>query len=125
METIYRAFDGTEFHDEDECLNYEREGELKDLKGCVLLDYDKNSTLIPDEVMYAYFRNEEQLLAFNKLCDEDGVPAIETYDKNYELAFFYNASTDEYMQYQERIDNHKARITTLENELEEIKNAIL
>lgn len=125
METIYRAFDGKEFDDEDECLYYEREEELKDLKDCALLNNNKKPTIIPADVMYAYFKNEEQILTFNKLSVEDGLCEIEAYDKNYELAFFYDTNINEYVQYQERIDDYKLKILALKNEMEEIKNAIL
>ena len=125
METIYRAFDGTEFHDEDECLDYEKKEELKDLKDCILLDGNKNPVLEPEVVMYAYFKNEEQLLTFNRLCKKDGVAEIKTYDTDYELVFFYDMFTDEYVQYQERLNDFKLKTLNLKNEMEEIKNAIL
>lgn len=100
--TIYIAFDGKEFEDENECERYENK-ELPDKYGKDLLVYDKEDELIPLDNDYRLSRNsayvvcksDEALGYLNKVFYDNRVNNID-YEGNFPASFYYNFETDEW-----------------------------
>ena len=101
--TIYIAFDGEEFEDENECRKHESK-ELQDKYGKYLLVYDnKNNELIPisddyrlsQDSAYVICKSKEALNFLNKTFDDNGVNNID-YNGNFPASFYYNFETDEW-----------------------------
>lgn len=100
--TIYIAFDGKEFEDENECERYESK-ELPDKYGKDLLVYDKEDELIPLDNDYRLSRNsayvvcksDEALGYLNKVFYDNRVNNI-VYEGNFPASFYYNFETDEW-----------------------------
>lgn len=76
MEVIYRAFDGTEFSDVDECEDYEWNKKHEDGLANVTL-YDQNDNILSgilsedtyDNVWYIVVDNEEGLKVLHDVAD--------------------------------------------------------
>ena len=100
--TVYVAFDGKEFEDENECERYESK-KLKDKYGKDLLVYNKINELLPldnhyrlsQESAYVICKTEEALNYINKTFDYNGVNNI-YYEGNFPASFYYNFNTDEW-----------------------------
>lgn len=100
--TIYIAFDGKEFEDENECEKYESK-ELQNKYGKDLLVYDKNDELIAldndyrlsQDSAYVLCKSEEALNYINKTFDYNGVNNID-YDGKFPASFYYDFATDEW-----------------------------
>ena len=101
--TIYIAFDGEEFEDENECRKHESK-ELQDKYGKYLLVYDnKNNELIPisddyrlsQDSAYVICKSKEALNFLNKTFGDNGVNNID-YNGNFPASFYYNFETDEW-----------------------------
>lgn len=79
---FYRAVDGTEWEDEEDCLNHElelRAGSLLDK--FAMYDYNKrhlkfSSNLDPDHVVYITINSEEAGLFINEWFDSQGCGGI-------------------------------------------------
>lgn len=57
METIYRAFDGKEFDDEDDCLDYEHRQKCR----YILFDGNMDQTSNDCDAWYMILRNEDDI----------------------------------------------------------------
>lgn len=100
--TIYIAFDGKEFEDENECERYESK-ELKNKYGNELLVYNENDKLLPldndyhlsQNSAYVVCKSDEALGYLNKVLDDNGINNI-YYEGNFPSSFYYNFETDEW-----------------------------
>lgn len=76
---IYVATDGTQFDDEDECLDYEYKTAL-DAATFVMLDVLFKRTEFPESCEYLETHSLDELKLFNKLSDERGcIPVSSEY----------------------------------------------
>ena len=77
MKTIYQAFDGTPFEDQDECIDYElslHNKELFETHGVVFLNnYDKpiKNIVNIDSVKHAFFPSREGIEIFDEYLEKD------------------------------------------------------
>ena len=118
--TIYIAFDGKEFEDENECRKHESK-ELQDKYGKDLLVYDnKNNELIPisddyrlsQDSAYVICKSKEALNFLNKTFDYNGVNNID-YDGKFPASFYYDFTTDEWKEIEHRIKELQDEIDML------------
>lgn len=86
--TFYRAVDGTEWEDEDDCLNYELKLQAGSLIGeFAMYDYDKrplefSADLDPDRVVYITINSEKAGLFINEWFESHGCGYIPFDEKN-------------------------------------------
>lgn len=100
--TIYIAFDGKEFEDENECERYE-DKERQDKYGKDLLVYNNNGTLLPfdndfrlsQDSAYVVCKSKEALNFLNKMFGDNRVNKI-NYDGKFPVSFYYDFTTDEW-----------------------------
>ena len=100
--TVYIAFDGNEFEDENECERYESK-ELQDKYGKDLLVYDEEDKLLSldddyhlsQDGTYVVCKSEEALNFLNKTFGDNRVNNID-YNGNFPASFYYNFETDEW-----------------------------
>ena len=117
--TVYIAFDGKEFEDENECERYESK-ELQNKYGKDLLVYDENGKLIALDNDYwlshssAYIicKSEKALNYLNKIFDYNGVNNVD-YDGNFPASFYYDFTTDEWKEIEHRIKELQDEIDML------------
>ena len=118
--TIYIAFDGKEFEDENECRKHESK-ELQDKYGKDLLVYDnKNNELIPisddyrlsQDSAYVICKSKEALNFLNKTFGDNGVNKI-YYEGNFPASFYYDFNTDEWKEIEHRIKELQDEIDML------------
>ena len=100
--TIYVAFDGKEFDDENECERYESK-ELQDKYGKDLLVYNEDGELIPfdndyhlsQDSSYVVCKSEEALNYLNKTFNDNRVNKID-YNGKFPVSFYYDFMTDKW-----------------------------
>ena len=117
--TIYIAFDGKQFEDENECERYESK-ELQNKYGKDLLVYDENGKLIALDNDYwlshssAYIicKSEKALNYLNKIFDYNGVNNVD-YDGNFPASFYYDFTTYEWKEIKSRIKELQDEIDIL------------
>ena len=118
--TVYIAFDGKEFEDENECRKHESK-ELQDKYGKDLLVYDnKNNELIPisddyrlsQDSAYVICKSKEALNFLNKTFDDNGANNID-YDGKFPASFYYDFATDEWKEIEHRIKELQDEIDML------------
>ena len=118
--TVYIAFDGKEFEDENECRKHESK-ELQDKYGKDLLVYDnKNNELIPisddyrlsQDSAYVICKSKEALNFLNKTFDDNGANNID-YDGKFPASFYYDFTTDEWKEIEYRIKELQDEIDML------------
>ena len=117
--TVYIAFDGKEFEDENECERYESK-ELQNKYGKDLLVYDENGKLIALDNDYwlshsgAYIicKAEKALIYLNKICDYNGVNNVD-YDGNFPASFYYDFTTYKWKEIKSRIKELQDEIDIL------------
>ena len=86
MRNIYIACDGTEFMDNDDCIEYEM-GLIEKSLGCFNLTFDKTDF---DSCIYVYLTNEDDVKKVKQLCEYRGMsskgfnnPGIYMYNDGY------------------------------------------
>ena len=117
--TIYIAFDGKEFEDENECRKHESK-ELQDKYGKDLLVYNKNDELLPldadyylsQESAYVICKTEKALDYLNKTFEYNGINEIYYSDK-FPASFYYDFTTDEWKEIAPRIKELQDEIDML------------
>ena len=117
--TIYIAFDGKEFEDENECRKHESK-KLQDKYGKDLLVYNEDGELIAldndywlsQSSAYVLCKSEEALNYINKTFDYNGVNNID-YDGNFPASFYYDFTTDEWKEIKSRIKELQDEIDIL------------
>ena len=117
--TIYIAFDGKEFEDENECERYESK-ELEDKYGKDLLVYDNNGKLLPfnndyylsQNSVYVVCKSEEALNFLNKTFNDNRVNKID-YNGNFPASFYYDFMTDKWEEIAPRIKELQDEIDML------------
>ena len=117
--TIYIAFDGKEFEDENECRKHESK-KLQDKYGKDLLVYNEDGELIAldndywlsQSSAYVLCKSEEALNYINKTFDYNGVNNID-YDGNFPASFYYDFTTDEWKEVESRIKELQDEIDIL------------
>lgn len=136
METIYRANDGTEFTNEQDCINYENVANcLYDKKHFIafnnnLKPYDITPNNIEDifEMMeYFVCLTDEAVAAFNSMCEQTGICApmngikvLTYYGWEVENPGQWDAFPDVYNAFNERFE----KLMQIENTLyESVKQA--
>ena len=94
--TVYIAFDGKKFDDENECERYESK-ELQDKYGKDLLVYNEDGELIPfdndyrlsQDSAYVVCKSEEALNYLNKTFNDNRVNKID-YNGKFPASFYYD-----------------------------------
>ena len=136
MKIIYRANDGTEFTNEQDCINYENVANcLYDKKHFIAFDsnlepYDITPNNIEDTFeMMEYFvcLTEEAIAAFNSMCEQTGICApmngikvLTYYGWGVENSEQWDAFPDVYNAFNERLE----KLMRIENTLyESVKQA--
>lgn len=117
--TIYIAFDGKEFADENECGRYESK-ELQNKYGNDLLVYDKEDKLLSfdndyclsQKSAYVICKSEEALNYLNKTFNCNRVNDIH-YNGKFPASFYYNFETEEWEEIKSRIEELKNEIDSL------------
>lgn len=117
--TIYIAFDGKEFEDENECEKYESKG-LQDKYGKDLLVYNNNGTLLSfdndyclsQESAYVVCKSKEALNFLNKMFGDNRVNKID-YNGNFPASFYYDFTIDEWEEIAPRIKELQDEIDML------------
>lgn len=129
MEIIYRANDGTEFTNEQDCINYENVANcLYDKKHFIAFNnnlepYDITPNNIEDifEMMeYFVCLTDEAVAAFNSMCEQTGICApmngikvLTYYGWEVENPDQWDAFPDVYNAFNERLENLKRIENTL------------
>ena len=122
--TVYIAFDGKKFDDENECERYEIK-ELQDKYGKDLLVYNEDGELIPfnndyrlsQDSAYVVCKSEEALNYLNKTFNDNRVNKID-YNGKFPVSFYYDFMTDEW----EEIEPH---IKELHDEIDMLSKYIV
>ena len=117
--TVYIAFDGKEFDDENECERYASK-ELQDKYGKDLLVYDEEDKLLSldddyhlsQDGTYVVCKSEEALNFLNKTFGDNRVNNID-YNGNFPASFYYNFETDEWKEIAPRIKELQDEIDML------------
>ena len=117
--TIYIAFDGKEFEDENECERYESK-KLEDKYGKDLLVYDNNGKLLSfdndyhlsQNSVYVVCKSEEALNFLNKMFSVNSINKI-YYEGNFPASFYYDFETDEWEEIAPRIKELQDEIDML------------
>lgn len=99
----YRANDGTMFDDDSECLRYELEQTIKKTRMVIKDAYGETFDLIDDGVddalnnaEYVTLESEEDLAAYNTLCEYYGYQKIDSVGH-----WYYDHDKDEWMRYED------------------------
>ena len=117
--TIYIAFDGKEFEDENECERYESK-ELKNKYGKYLLVYNENGKLLSfdndyclfQESAYVVCKSEEALNYLNKIFYDNNANGID-YEGNFPISFYYDFKTGKWKKIEHRIKELQDEIDML------------
>ena len=117
--TIYIAFDGKEFEDENECERYESK-ELQNKYGKDLLVYNEEGELLSfgnvyclcKESAYVVCKSEEALNFVNKMFSFNIANKI-YYKGNFPASFYYDFNTDEWKEIEYRIKELQDEIDML------------
>ena len=117
--TVYIAFDGKKFDDENECERYESK-ELQDKYGKDLLVYNEDGELIPfnndyrlsQDSAYVVCKSEEALNYLNKTFNDNRVNKID-YNGNFPVSFYYDFMTDKWEEIAPRIKELQDEIDML------------
>ena len=117
--TIYVAFDGKEFDDENECERYESK-ELQDKYGKDLLVYNEDGELIPfdndyrlsQDSAYVVCKSEEALNYLNKTFNDNRVNKID-YNGKFPVSFYCDFMTDKWKEIEHRIKELQDEIDML------------
>lgn len=117
--TIYIAFDGKEFEDENECERYESK-ELKNKYGEDLLVYDEDGELIAlnndywlsQSGVYVVCKSDKALNYLNKIFKNNNVNEIYYYD-NFPVSFYYDFEIDGWKEIESRIKELQEEIDML------------
>ena len=117
--TIYVAFDGKKFDDENECEKYESK-ELQNKYGKDLLVYNEDGELIPfnndyrlsQDSAYAVCKSEEALNYLNKTFNDNRVNKID-YNGKFPVSFYYDFMTDKWKEIEHRIKELQDEIDML------------
>lgn len=117
--TIYIAFDGKEFEDENECRKHESK-ELQDKYGKDLLVYNENNELLPldadyylaQESAYVICKTEKALDYLNKTFEYNGIDKI-YYSGKFPVSFYYDFTIDEWKEIKPRIKELQDEIDML------------
>ena len=117
--TVYIAFDGKKFDDENECERYEIK-ELQDKYGKDLLVYNEDGELIPfnndyrlsQDSAYVVCKSEEALNYLNKTFNDNRVNKID-YNGKFPVSFYYDFMTDKWKEIEHRIKELQDEIDML------------
>ena len=117
--TVYIAFDGKKFDDENECERYESK-ELQDKYGKDLLVYNEDGELIPfnndyrlsQDSAYVVCKSEEALNYLNKTFNDNRVNKID-YNGKFPVSFYYDFMTDKWKEIAPRIKELQDEIDML------------
>ena len=117
--TVYIAFDGEEFEDENECERYESK-ELQNKYGKDLLVYNEDGELIPfnndyrlsQDSAYVVCKSEEALNYLNKTFNDNRVNKID-YNGKFPVSFYYDFMTDKWEKIAPRIKELQDEIDML------------
>ena len=117
--TVYIAFDGKKFDDENECERYESK-ELQNKYGKDLLVYDNNGKLLPfnndyrlsQDSAYVVCKSEEALNYLNKTFNDNRVNKID-YNGKFPVSFYYDFMTDKWKEIEHRIKELQKEIDML------------
>lgn len=114
MDIIYRAFDGKEFDDEEECEAYERRAQMpKELMGFKLFDDTGAETKLFDEeyrvneeIFFIITHSAEEAEALHEVLHDEGISS--PWDKGWGTRtarefcageFFYDSSEDDWFDF--------------------------
>ena len=122
--TVYIAFDGKKFDDENECERYESK-ELQNKYGKDLLVYNEDGELIPfnndyrlsQDSAYVVCKSEEALNYLNKTFNDNRVNKID-YNGKFPASFYHDFMTDKW-------EEIKSYITELQKEIDMLSNYIV
>ena len=125
---IYVAKDGCNFSNKTDCINYEEELFIKDIKNrkCVLL-FDENLQELNNMI-----ENISIDLLFNRafyiyILNDDGLEIVNDYiyDAPKEIGFFvWDENNEEYIDFEEKIKKEVSEIEKKYNRFNEIKNQV-
>ena len=109
QKTIYVAFDGKEFDDEDDCREYELNTKLKDV-GDDLLLYDKNgkkiekidNQLLAESIDYIVIKSEKAYEYFVEQIDYFGLNYPDFYDSPI-CSYYYDYDENEWINIEDRV----------------------
>ena len=109
QKTIYVAFDGKEFDDEDDCREYELNTKLKDV-GDDLLLYDKNgkkiekidNQLLAESIDYIVIKSEKAYEYFVEQMDYFGLNYPDFYDSPI-CSYYYDYDENEWINIEDRV----------------------
>ena len=94
MKVIYEAFDGTQFNNEPECLEYEHEKGRADI---VMLDCCGNPVTKTDSAALVWLRDEHSAALFHSLARDIGdLVAASTIQEEEYGYFFWDECKDRY-----------------------------
>ena len=107
--TVYIAFDGKEFDDEDDCREYELNTKLKDI-GDDLLLYDKNgkkiekidNQLLAESIDYIVVKSEKAYEYFVEQMDYFGLNYPDFYDSPI-CSYYYDYDENEWISIEDRV----------------------
>ena len=117
--TVYIAFDGKKFDDENECERYEIK-ELQNKYGKDLLVYNEDGELIPfnndyrlsQYSAYVVCKSEEALNFLNKTFNDNRVNKID-YNGKFPVSFYYDFMTNKWEEIAPRIKELQDEIDML------------
>ena len=109
QKTIYVAFDGKKFDDEDDCREYELNTKLKDV-GDDLLLYDKNgkkiekidNQLLAESIDYIVVKSEKAYEYFVEQMDYFGLNYPDFYDSPI-CSYYYDYDESEWINIEDRV----------------------
>lgn len=125
MEIIYKAFDGTKFHDKRECLRYEKDQQVNSICNEVKAYKDgiriTDFTDIEDILNMAnaiHFDSKSALESWHAIADtyEYVAPDPKFCDYSKPLNFYYDEESDRFIQYSDTIKRLEDEINTLREE---------
>ena len=122
--TVYIAFDGKKFDDENECERYENK-KLQDKYGKYLLVYNEDGKLLSfdndyclfQESAYVVCKSEEALNYLNKIFYDNNANCID-YEGNFPVSFYYDFMTD-------KSEEIAPRIKELQDEIDMLSKYIV
>lgn len=96
MKIIYEAFDGTQFDNEPECLDYEK---VKGKADIVMLDCNGNPVKKTDSAAFVWLRDEHSAALFHSLARDCGDLVAASTIQEEECGFFFWDECNERYQY--------------------------
>ena len=129
--TVYIAFDGKEFEDENECERYESK-ELKNKYGKDLLVYNEKNKLLPldddyrlcQDSAYVVCKSEEALNFLNRTFNYNRTNKI-YYEGNFPASFYYDFNTDKWKEIEHRIKEWQDEIKELQDEIDMLSKYVV